>query len=263
MKRLAVLLIVLCACRDSEQNDAPSNRPGRAGPIPADRFDAPAVETAADAWKRVPEWLFSEKPLFVIGDTLDATNATFWEARDATLLSDGRIVMPTNNTEQHYFSADGKPITKVGGRAGEGPGEFLEASVIARIAGDTTVTFDIRNSRASFFAPDGKYKRMVTIPRGRSRGLFGALDNGHIIKTVLASGPGMHRDGTGRDTLLVLGFDQNGVAADTFGLLEDHMMTCVAAKGSCSTRATPPSLAARGRRVYYTDGDLDEIRVYE
>ncbi len=257
--------LAIAACGDARPQPALRDPTSVRAELLEKRFQAPVIETAADVWRTVPEWRVSAQPLFVIGDTLDpAANPTFWDARDAAFLADGRIVIPTNRTERRHYSADGNPIRTVGGKGGEGPGEFRSASSIVRMAGDTTATWDHENSRISFFSPAGEYMRFV--PAGRARigsGLLGVLDNGRVVLPTYFAGPGFDGDGPSRDTLLVVGLDEQGTPVDTLGFLADRLIIIEAKTGSVTSRATGPSLVARGKRVYYTDGDRDKISVFE
>lgn len=99
------------------------------------------LNTAASA----QTWTLSAKPTTSIGDEGDAPPAAeyqFNRISNLRRLNDGRILV-TMGPDIRYFGADGKYLSKAGGR-GQGPGEFQYIQDLYVLRGDTLLALNFR-----------------------------------------------------------------------------------------------------------------------
>ena len=124
------------------------------------------VESHKPAWESGGGWRIGDL-LTSIGIREGPSEYLLFVASDATRLSDGGIVVANSGTsELRFYGPDGRFLTSVG-RTGGGPGEFSREHTIravARLPGDTLVTWDIYGQRMSLFSPDGAFSRSVRLP---------------------------------------------------------------------------------------------------
>lgn len=79
--------------------------------------------------------------------------------RDATRLSDGRIVLIDGDRKQMVFVDSTGGVLGTSGREGGGPGEFELPGWTERCAGDSLFVFDLRTGQLSVFDSIGRYAR--------------------------------------------------------------------------------------------------------
>lgn len=113
------------------------------------------------ALSSVPECVVGEVPVTSIG-TLEGDDAyRLHRVFGATRLSDGRVALVNQGTQElRYYDSSGVFIESVG-RAGEGPGEFRRAFYIWSQRGDTVFVGDYRPFQFHVFGPQGEFQRTV------------------------------------------------------------------------------------------------------
>ena len=105
--------------------------------------------------------------LFRIGDELGVADHEFDGVVGALRLSDGRIAVANQGTnELRWYSKDGVYLFSVGYQ-GEGPGEFELIRSLFWLPGDSVAVYDTRQARVSEFGPDGSLARTVRIDPNR------------------------------------------------------------------------------------------------
>jgi len=116
------------------------------------------------------EWRISNAPEVRIGAVdSDDSAVLFSSVRALTRLSDGRIVVLDQKTnEVRWFSATGDHLLTVGG-SGKGPGEFTSATTIFRMPGDSIVVADAPLIKHAIYAPDGTLAREERLDYGSYR----------------------------------------------------------------------------------------------
>jgi hypothetical protein len=100
-------------------------------------------------------------PALTLGTALGNEEESFSGDIDATMLSDGRIVVADGGARQlKFFSGEGDFLMIAGGRGG-GPGEFSFLSQISKGGGDTLFAGDWR--QISRFSPDGAFRDRIEL----------------------------------------------------------------------------------------------------
>lgn len=103
-------------------------------------------------------------PTVTIGVTEGDPTLMFHRASSGRKYPDGRIVVADGASRQlRWFAADGAPI-QVGGRRGQGPGEFAGPMRIVPWAGDTVAAVDGWLRRVSLWSSEAREIRTEQIP---------------------------------------------------------------------------------------------------
>ena len=159
-------------------------------------------------------------PSLTIGVAEGPEEYQFHRMFGATQLSDGRIVIVNQGSEEiRYYAPDGAFLRRAG-RAGQGPGEFSNAFYLWPARGDTVFVGDYDPWQFEVFAPDGTWLRSVQPSPAyvNSPGVIVVLADGRSVLAEdpfpLSRGPGFEMqeyvlvvhaaDGTLLDTLLHL-----------------------------------------------------------
>lgn len=96
-----------------------------------------------------------------IGVAQGAPEYQLYRVQSGTILSDGRIAIVNQGTDEiRVYDANGRFLYAFG-RAGDGPGEFRNVFLIWSIGEDTLVVADYRPWRFSFFTAGGEFIRSV------------------------------------------------------------------------------------------------------
>ena len=110
---------------------------------------------------RLP-WRIGPEPSVSIGALEGAEPYMLYRAYDATMLSDGRIVVANGGSgELRVFDASGTHLASWGGE-GEGPGEFTYLSSVEPWPGDSIVAWSGPRFGISVFDAQGNYGRTFT-----------------------------------------------------------------------------------------------------
>lgn len=156
---------------------------------PSERTETITVRDSADLW--IAENDLSRldavcrvalEPEVTIGAVEGDEETTLYRVFGATRLSDGRIVVVNQGTQEvRYYDADGRFLMAAGG-AGDGPGEFRDAFLIWPMPGDTVWVGDYRPWRFQVFGPDGAWVRTQGLePDYVNADVYGVLDDGEAV----------------------------------------------------------------------------------
>lgn len=151
--RAAVPLFVLltAACADTEATPS--------GVATRDSAGITIVENTID--ERTPICDVSAEPTLTLGVAEGAPQYQFYRTFGAKRLSDGRIAVVDQGSQQlRLYSPDGR-FLHAAGRKGEGPGEFQDAFTLHVLPGDTLWVGDYRPWEWEVFGPDGRWQRSL------------------------------------------------------------------------------------------------------
>ena len=162
--------------------------------------------------------VMSPEPTVRIGSAGGDEAYQLFRVFGARRLSDGRISLVNQGSQQvRFYDANGRFLSQTG-RAGRGPGEFENAFYHWVLPGDTLWVGDYRPWQFHVFAPDGTWKRTVRpSPRyNNSPEVMNVLDDG---RSVLAAREPQSRDPTGftLQHITVLLHGPDGAVIDTIG----------------------------------------------
>ena len=122
-------------------------------------------------------------PAVRIGTAEGDETYQFFRVFGARRLSDGRIVVVNQGSQQlRFYDSTGKYLS-ASGREGQGPGEFSNAFYLWVLPGDTIWVGDYRPFQFLVFAPDGAWKRTVRPSPAytNSPAVMDVLDDGRSI----------------------------------------------------------------------------------
>ncbi len=122
------------------------------------------------------DWRIGSEPAVSIGALEGEDPYMLFAVRDATVLSDGRIVVVGAN-ELRVFDPLGNYLETWGGE-GEGPGEFTDLYQADPWLGDSLVAGDFRHETLTVFDSDGNFGRIVRLEGGPVVGLRAVFDLG-------------------------------------------------------------------------------------
>jgi hypothetical protein len=259
------LLASAAACRGSEAGPAFTAR---------DSAGIRIAESRAPAWGQGQGWSVADKPELSIGVVEGDSSYQLYQVRAATRLSDGTIVVANGGTQQlRFYDASGKFVRSMGG-SGDAPGEFRGLYQLARIGGDSLVTFDWRARRLSLFTPQGVHARDVNVAASQTGYLLlkGALGGSRFIMLRERTySPQTAAGGYARDTLSFLELDDSARQVADFGRFpagERHVE--ITRRGgvitSMAVRTIPFSreaeVAVGTGRVFIGSNDRYEIREF-
>jgi hypothetical protein len=184
----------------------------------------------------------------------------------ATRLTDGRIALVNQGTQEvRFYDSTGRFLIRAG-RAGQGPGEFSDAFLLWRLPGDTIYVGDYRPWQYLVFDGRGTYLRTIRpTPLGANPPEFSAvLDDGRL---VLAGRRifGADLSFEPREVTVVL-HDAAGILTDTVGTFPNGRWGTVDGKPT-SVRVFPlfesfSRFAARGSRLLLSHSGTPELRLY-
>ena len=143
-------------------------------------------------------WQVDSVPLLSIGALEAEDPYLLHQVRDATRLSDGRIVVANRGSQElRVFGTSGVHLDTWGGE-GEGPGEFNSLVAVAGWQGDSVIAWYSQRVRLSVFDRDGNFGRtMIPGDPGDGRDTPAEVSaDGTIL--VSRSGPGGGTIGDGR-----------------------------------------------------------------
>ena len=150
---LALLYLAALGCEQGRQS-APL--------LPTQTRDSAGIRIVENA--EPPEgsrlgWIIGPEPTVSIGVLEGENPYMLYRAYDATMLSDGRIVIANTGTQElRVFDRSGTHVATWAG-AGEGPGEFTDLSQIEAWPGDSIVAWFGPQLGFSVFDSDGNHGR--------------------------------------------------------------------------------------------------------
>jgi len=215
---------------------------------------------------RVRTYVLSSTPEVSIGSVTGDEPYLLHNVSDATLQSDGSIVIVhCGGADVRYFGCDGTHLRTVG-RRGQGPGEFQIPQRVFRLGGDTLAVTELLGGRVTTLGPDGTVEG--TAPVGaqvRGAAIIGRLDNGVFVARRSDRDTTIAPVTAYRRTASLLLLDESGAVLDSaVGLPAWDAMT--------SSRERGPTLGLRlsraavfavdGSGIYYGGQDSTGITKY-
>ena len=160
------------------------------------------------------DWRIDPEPAASIGVLEGDDPYMLFAVRDATILSDGRIVVVGAN-ELRVFDPSGIYLETWGG-SGEGPGEFTNLYQADPWLGDSIVAGDFRHETMTVFDSDGNFGRIIRLegsPIASLRaifelGLYRVMRDGSIL---------LAREPSDADSVDVAIFDAEGGSRRSLG----------------------------------------------
>lgn len=121
-------------------------------------------------------------PTVTIGTAEGDEEYQLYRVFGARRLSNGRIAVVNQGSQQlRFYDQQGRFVSQTG-RAGEGPGEFRRAFYLWVLPGDTVWVGDYRPWRFLVFGPDGQWVRTVqAAPMYVNTAFTSVLDDGRFI----------------------------------------------------------------------------------
>lgn len=117
---------------------------------------SPAADTtAADAPD--PAWRVDASPLLAVGKMDGEGAELFVRVGDATRLPDGGLVVLDAGASELRFFGPAGALTRVAGRAGEGPGEFRGLFAVELVDGESVVAWDFARGVLSHWSATGEF----------------------------------------------------------------------------------------------------------
>ena len=117
--------------------------------------------------------------------------ADFLDLRGVLTTEDGSMAVVDAGVPRVYlFDGSSRLLTTIG-RAGSGPGEFREPTLVT-FWGDSLAVFDPPQRRVSYFRPDGSFirQRIVSVPGTMAPSIVGIRPDGVLIfKGTVLEGP--------------------------------------------------------------------------
>jgi hypothetical protein len=206
-------------------------------------------------------------PTVTIGTAEGAPEQELYRVFGATRLSDGRIVIVNQGSQEiRFFDRNGKFLLKAG-RAGEGPGEFRDAFYLWQLPGDTIWVGDYRPWQFHVFAPDGRFVRTVrpTPQYLNVPPVLAVLDDGRAVLATEEFKMGTTRFEPRTFTLVVHGSD--GALRETIGTYENGRWGKVEddprAMNLYPFFESFARITAHGSRIFITHTSKPEVLIYD
>lgn len=265
MRQIPAILILTtsfwaCAGESSQQSES--------GVTVRDSAGITIVENHTPAWGIDQGWKFAEEPDLTIG-VLDGPAEYTLDAPRPYGLSDGRILVADFGTRDlRYYSPTGEHLRTVGGE-GSGPGEFERLASVFILRGDTVLAFDPSLARVTVLDELGDLVQTVSLERpAEVAGIdFNGPLNGSLwaisMESIAPDSSGIRRRWTevglfGTDGIRQVVLDTVTTRLQLIREVESPRVVLMVALWF----APLGSAAAGGDRVYVTDGDKFEVRVY-
>ena len=159
---VATMLLGILGC---QQDAEPGGRPYTQM---RDSADIRIVENARPPDDSRLDWRIGPEPAVSIGVLEGSDPYMLFAVTDATILSDGRIVVVNRGTrELRVFDALGSYLDAWGGR-GEGPGELRDVMHIEPLPGDSVIVWGWLDPTMTVFDPAGGFVRTALSDRSLS-----------------------------------------------------------------------------------------------
>jgi len=225
----------------------------RAQVIPRSRLVDGVVELqhSADAFQRAPQFVLSAKPLATL---VDQASVDLTWAFDVALLSDGRIVtLARVGNHLLLFEPDGR-FAKELSRKGNGPGDIMAPTGLARTRGDTLVMLDPANNRVNRVLPSKGFVSTRTMPPGAPRSTIaavGMLRGGELVAAASGWNDRQYTARAWRQSAPVVLFNASATAATIVATVPDLELRRVDThfRGRTNTIAEPLRLSRDAKVV--------------
>lgn len=153
-----------------------------AGPVEVQDSSGVAI-TVNDLSRLASSCRLADRPRLTIGNRPADPSHELYRVFGATVLSDGRIALVNQGSQELRFYSPSGDFVSSSGREGQGPGEFQDAFLVWRQPGDTLWVGDYRPWEFEVFAPSGEWTGMVR-PEPRYPNpprAFGILSDGRLV----------------------------------------------------------------------------------
>ena len=183
------------------------------GPDPADWPDELAygardsagigiVESRRPATESRLGWRVGDRPILAIGTDEAEAGPRLYQVQAATRLPNGRVVVANGGSNELLVFDEAGAFVAAWAGQGEGPGEFMELSGLARLAGDSLIATDAMLGRVSVFDSEGNHGRTTSL-EGEPGPLMRMLGTGpvpYVMIGVLPNGTLFTRSSDGYET---------------------------------------------------------------
>lgn len=202
--RAVLPLLLVVACADAPQPSAAfTSRDSLGVTIAENAMTAVTASCTVDSM-----------PSVRIGSADDSGDTFLHRVMGASRLTDGRIALVNQGTQEvRWYDSTGALVGRAG-RAGKGPGEFSDAFLMYRTVGDTLWVGDYPPWQWHLFGPDMKFARtVVTAPSEfDSPNVAAIFDDGQQIFGKADIG---RRANWVMDSVTILRYGPNGALRDT------------------------------------------------
>jgi len=250
------LAVVLGAC--GQQEAAPN------GLVKTDSAGVDIVRSEAPAWGPGDAWQVGGARVVFGGGDVD-----LFGVAGAVRRPDGHVVVADGGTSRLlFFDAEGALEVAVGGE-GDGPGEFRIIHSMGLAAADTVWVYDFSHRRLSVYDAAGALGRTLALEPSLNAAALAGWSGGGFIATQLwgDGGDGALSPGLTRDPVAFVGYDADGVLADTIGMFPGREVL-LRPEGQRMTMGMAPfardvSYEVASGRLIVGDQTAHEIRIYQ
>jgi hypothetical protein len=209
-----------------------------------------------------PRFTLSAEPLATIGVVEGAPEYQLTRA-SAVRLSDETIVVFNGGTQElRFYDATGQYLRTVG-REGEGPGEFKQASLAGRLAGDSVLVLDGGSSRVTVVGPGGEVRSYpLSSELGFAPVLEGALANGRMLFALRTLPNFQAPPGVLRESQAVAWLEPSG-SVQRLGEFPGMEVSRVGGAAFPVPLAPGMAVAANGGRAAVGDNATYSVNVYD
>lgn len=155
----------------------------------SDSAGIPVTLNRARSASGTGNWALAAQPTVELGVASGAPEYELFRVFDGAVLTDGTIVIANAGTFQLRFYDSGGRHLRSAGREGAAPGEFQSLALAGVFDGDSLLTYDMSQRRASVFAPDGTFTRSFSVPvslEGTATRPAGVLSDGSLVLVRLS-----------------------------------------------------------------------------
>lgn len=232
-----------------------------AEPTVRDSAGVTLVESSAPAWGLGEGWTVDTLPVVDLTETGDDPVHEFFQASDATRLSDESFVVADDGTDEiRIFSPEGVHRRTLG-RTGDGPGEFRRLTQVISHPGDSIWAYDYWQSRITVFGPDGDWTRLVRLEGAyRPRPLFPLERVGFVGMSTDLSGLG-DETGLHRTPSPIVRLGEDGTAVDTLTTVPGYESVVFSQGDGRALWGKNSHLAVHGDGVYLGSADSLEYQI--
>lgn len=150
---LLLLWVLVAAC----------SKGGETGVTPITQADSAGVVIVSNDMRLLGSRCdVAAAPRLIIGEAEGEEVYQLYRVFGATVLSDGRIALVNQGSQELRIYAPDGQFLSASGREGDGPGEFRNAFLLWRLPGDTIWIGDYRPWAFEVFGPSGEWVRQVT-----------------------------------------------------------------------------------------------------
>lgn len=237
--------------------------------VPFEVRDSSRVIVAENTASEVPPlaWSIETTPTYSFGGT-GAPIGDVFGIVGVVAMSEGRVAFADRRQRVIILDSDGGLLRTIGGR-GQGPGEFMAISRLARSVGDTLHVYDVSNSRLSHLTVRGGHLGSIPMRSVPPATYQGTLDDG---THVAALGRGAEVEGRGvrllRSQLELVRYDASGNFLNLIGTVAGPEALDFGRSVPLVRQLRPTSglkntiVVTDGREVFVATGDRFDVLVF-